>query len=143
MTVDVSAPVSAVGSIEIGAPPQAVWEILVGIDEWPSWNPDVKWVRCSGAVEAGTEFTWKAGPGTIRSTFTHVESPRLLAWKGTTLGIHAVHVWRLDASPSGTKLVTEESWAGLLPRIASSTMTKTLQKAIDSGLEAVRATAER
>ena len=116
---------------------------MAAIEEWPSWNPDVKWVTASGVVEPGTEFAWKAGPGTIRSTFTHVEAPTLLAWTGTTLGIHAVHTWRLEATSSGTRVTTEESWSGLLPRLLSRTMSRTLQTAIDSGLDALKAAAER
>jgi hypothetical protein len=44
-----------------------------------------------GAVARGSTFRWKAGPGTITSRIERVEPPRLIAWTGKTLGIHAIH----------------------------------------------------
>lgn len=143
MNIDADAPVRAEGATEVDASPQTVWDIMVAVEQWPSWNPDVKWARLNGAAEPGAEFTWKAGPGTIHSTFTDVDAPRLLAWTGTTLGIRAVHIWRLEGSASGTKVSTEESWSGLLPRILSSMMSRALQRAIDTGLESLKVAAER
>jgi hypothetical protein len=143
MNIDADAPVRAEGATYVDASLQTVWDIMVAVEQWPSWNPDVKWARLTGAVEPGAEFTWKAGPGTIRSTFTEVDAPEMLAWTGTTLGIRAVHIWRLEGSESGTKVSTEESWSGVLPRILSSMMSRALQKAIDTGLDALKAAAER
>lgn len=142
MIVDERAPVVAQGAIDIAAEPGRVWALMSSIEAWPSWNSDVKWARLDGELTPGSEFQWKAGPGTIRSTLTHVEEPSLLAWTGVTLGIHAVHVWRIERAASGTRVSTEESWSGLLPRLLSSAMTRNLQTAIDRGLNAVKAAAE-
>ena len=35
------APVFAASEIEIGADPDAVWDVLADFERWPSWNPDV------------------------------------------------------------------------------------------------------
>jgi uncharacterized protein YndB with AHSA1/START domain len=63
--------------IEIAAPPEIVWEVLIAFDSWPSWNPDVKSMSVQGGLAEGSVFRWKAGPGTITSTIGRVEPPRL------------------------------------------------------------------
>jgi uncharacterized protein YndB with AHSA1/START domain len=75
--VDREAPVIVEAEIEIAAPPEAVWEVLTDLARWPSWNPDVKSMSFEGAVAEGSDFRWKAGPGTITSTLRRVERPLL------------------------------------------------------------------
>jgi hypothetical protein len=88
-----------------------------------------------GAVQPGTTFSWKSGPGTITSTFQLVDRPTELAWTGKTLGIPAIHVYRLrpsDQRLGHTVVWTEESWSGLLARLLRRRFTTTLKTAIDT-----------
>ena len=77
--------------IDIDAPPQVVWEVLTRFENWPNWNPDVKSMSFPGALAPGTEFRWKAGPGTIVSTLDRIEPPGYISWRGRTLTISAYH----------------------------------------------------
>jgi hypothetical protein len=97
-------------------------------------------------MRPGTTFRWKSGPGTITSTFQVVDEPTELTWTGKTLGIPAIHVYRLRPSerhPGHTVVSTEESWAGLLARLLRKRFTTTLKTAIDTGLARLKAEAER
>jgi hypothetical protein len=54
-----------------------------------------------------------------------VDRPGEPAWTGKTLGIPAIHVYRLRPSeqhPGHTVVRTEESWSGLLARLARAPM---------------------
>jgi uncharacterized protein YndB with AHSA1/START domain len=141
--VDRDAPAIARAEAEIAADPETVWEILTGFEAWPSWNPDVASVALDGDVAEGTVFRWKTGRATITSTLRQVERPRAVAWTGKTTGIDAVHVWRLEPRDGGTLVRTEESWQGLLVRLLTGPMRKSLQKAVDGGLQHLKAEAER
>jgi uncharacterized protein YndB with AHSA1/START domain len=143
MEVDQSAPAVASSEIEIAAPPEIVWDVIADFDSWPEWNPEVKSMSIGGPVAEGTRFRWSAGPGTITSTLQRVERPNLIVWTGKTLGIDAVHVWRFEPRDSGTLVRTEESWAGLLPRLLRGRMQKALQESLDNGLPRLKAEAER
>ena len=143
MEVDRDAPAIARAEAEIAADPETVWEILTGFEAWPSWNPDVASVALDGDVAEGTVFRWKTGRATITSTLRQVERPRAVAWTGRTTGIDAVHVWRLEPRDGGTLVRTEESWQGLLVRLLTGPMRKSLQKAVDGGLQHLKAEAER
>jgi uncharacterized protein YndB with AHSA1/START domain len=141
--VDRDAPAIARAEAEIAADPETVWEILTGFEAWPGWNPDVASVALDGEVAEGTVFRWKTGRATITSTLRQVERPRAVAWTGKTTGIDAVHIWRLEPRDGGTLVRTEESWQGLLVRLLAGPMRKSLQKAVDGGLQHLKAEAER
>ncbi len=66
-----------------------------------------------------------------------------MSWTGTSLGIHAIHVWKLQPVDGRTRVQTEESWEGLLPRLASGYSRRTLDKALPDGLSHLKAEAER
>lgn len=141
--VDRAAPTVGSSELEIAAPPEIVWDVLTNVAAWPTWNPDVRSASLDGALVEGTHFRWKSGPGTITSTLRRVEPPHLIAWTGTTFGIEAIHVHRLERRGDATIVSSEESWNGLLVRLLRRSMGRTLQKALDSGLQHLKAEAER
>ena len=137
------APVRSSREVEIAAPPEVVWEVLTRFEEWPQWNPEVKSMSFDGPVAPGSEFRWKAGPGTIVSTLEQVEPPRFVRWRGRTMSIKAMHEWRLEPRDGGTHVETEESFSGLLARLFRGQLQKTLDKSLDAGLEDLKREAER
>jgi uncharacterized membrane protein len=141
--VNHDAPVFSRADGTIDAPVDDVWRILAAIEQWPTWNPDVKSVSIDGQAVDGATFRWKAGPGTISSTLTHVDRPRLIAWTGTTLGIRAFHVWRLEERDRRTHVRTEEAYEGLVARMLRRSLQKTLDTALTDGVRHLRAEAER
>jgi Polyketide cyclase / dehydrase and lipid transport len=141
--VDRSAPVVAHAEADVAASLEAVWELVAGIESWPSWNPDVRRASLEGRLAPGSTFRWKAGPGTIVSTLRNVDRPREIAWTGKTMGLAAVHVYRLEARDGGTYVVSEESWAGLPVRLLRGRLAKTLQSSLEAGLSRLKTAAER
>jgi len=137
------APVRSRREIEIAAPPEVVWEVLTGFERWPQWNLVVKSMSFDGPVEPGSQFRWKAGPGTIVSTLEQVEPPRYVRWRGRTMSIKALHEWRLEPRDGGTSVETEETFSGLLARIFRGQLQKTLDKSLDEGLTQLKREAER
>lgn len=53
-----------------------------------------------------------AVPDTGIDPIQQTDPPQVLAWTGKTLGITAVHVYRLEPRDGGTNVVTAESWRG-------------------------------
>jgi uncharacterized protein YndB with AHSA1/START domain len=140
--IDQQAPVVGVSEIEIAASPEAVWDVLTAFERWPSWNRDVKSLAMRGDVVPGSVFRWKAGPGTITSTIQRVERPRLIAWTGKTLGIEAIHFWRLEPRNGTTFVRTEESYEGLVARLLRRPLQKTLDRALADGLRYLKTEVE-
>lgn len=143
MEINRNAPATADGELRIDADPEIVFGVISGIDQWPSWNPDVKSVSVEGPVQPGTVFRWKAGPSSLTSTLRVVDPPREIAWTGTTMGIKAVHVFRFRVSDGGTMARSEESWEGLIARLLKGYSRRTLDKGIRSVLAHLKTEAER
>jgi uncharacterized protein YndB with AHSA1/START domain len=141
--INQNAPATAEGELWVDDDPQTVFAVIAAIDQWPSWNPDVKSVTVQGPVRPGTVFRWKAGPSSLTSTLQMVDPPHEIAWTGTTVGIKAVHVFRFQARDGGTLARSEESWEGLLARLLKGYSRKTLDKGIRSVLAHLKAEAER
>jgi uncharacterized protein YndB with AHSA1/START domain len=141
--VNESAPAVASAEVEVHADPETVWEVLTSIDEWPGWNPEVRFASLEDGLSEGTRFRWKAGPGTITSTLQRIERPRLIAWTGTTFGIKAIHVHRLEPQGGGTVVSSQESWDGLPVRILRRRMQRTLDQTLTAGLGHLKVEAER
>lgn len=142
MDIDRDAAITAGGNVEISASPAQVWAIMSDIGDWPSWNPDVREARLEGDLAPGSRFKWRAGPGRITSVLRSVEPGRELGWTGETMGVHAVHVWRLESSPQGTRVTTEESWDGWPTKLMRGRMERTLRSAIHHGLHALKTEVE-
>ena len=85
---------------------------------------------------------WSAGPGKITSVLRSVVQARELGWTGSTMGVHAVHVWRIEATQRGSRVTTEESWSGWTIRFMHKRMEKTLREAVFHGLHSLKAEAE-
>lgn len=143
MAAQENAPVRSTAEVEIDAPPQAVWEVLTDFQNWPHWNPDVKSMSFAGPLAPGSEFRWKAGPGTILSTLERIEPPRYIAWRGRTLTIDAYHEWWLEPHDGGTHVRTQESFYGLVARLLRRMLQKTLDKSFADGVERLKLEAER
>jgi hypothetical protein len=143
MEINRNAPATAEGELQIAADPQTVYAVISSIDQWPSWNPDVKSVTLQGPVQPGTLFRWKAGPSCLTSTLQVVDPPGEIVWTGTTMGIKAVHVFRFRGNDGGTLARSEESWEGLPPSLLRGYSRRTLDKGIHSVLQHLKVEAER
>ena len=143
MEIHKNAPVVARSRVQIAADPEAVWELLTDLEKWPTWKTDVRSMALHGPLKPGSIFVWKAGPGTIRSTLQEVDPPRAVGWTGSTFGVKAIDVFRLEASEGGTLVREAESWEGFVVRLFAGRMRKTLQSSLDSGLAELKAEAER
>lgn len=142
MHINQKAPVSAFGQIEVNATPETVWEIMTAIHRWPEWNPDIREVSVEGELKPGTKFRWKSGPGTIKSTLQTLQPPNTISWTGKTLGISAVHVWRMESLGDVTVVQTEESWDGFIATVFRKRSQEVLKNAIYSGLQFLKQAAE-
>jgi uncharacterized protein YndB with AHSA1/START domain len=140
--IDESAPVTAAGTIAIAAAPELVWDLLADITRWPEWCADIDSASLPGPVAHGEVFRWKAGPAKLVFTIQTADRPVEIGWTGRTLGLNAVHVWRLERDGDTTTAHTEESWGGLPARLMPRTMRKSLQKTLDAWLDDRRTTVE-
>lgn len=141
--IEVRGSLVAVAEDRIAAPIEVVWQVLSALDEWPRWNTAVRSMRADDGARDGAVFRWRAGPGTITSTVLRAEPPTGIAWRGRTLGIEALHVWRLEAHGADTVVRTEESYSGLVARLFRPLLRRALEQALEQGLADLKVESER
>src|SRR5215470_9875791 len=129
---DMSA-VHAAAEVQIEAPITMVWKTLTDFAHWSQWNNAVSRVHVVGPIAPGTVFRWKSGGAPIRSRIAEVCAPYRIAWTGRMLGIRARHAWMLYETAEETRVRTEESFSGFLPRLFPSVAHSILSKALTEG----------
>jgi len=116
LNINRSAPVTAAGEITVAANADVVWDVLAAIDRWPDWNPDIQGASLQGPLAVGSSLAGKRAPELFNSTILQLNRPqiygldRLDAWNQTQSIF-----WRLESIGEKTRVITEESWEGLLP----------------------------
>jgi len=136
------APVEASSTVEVGASPGVVWNVLADIDGWPDWNPAIREVSVDGDIEVGTHFRWATGPGTVTSHLTLVEAPAAIAWSGSFMTIIHDQAWTVETAPTGSIVTVRTALSGPLARLFARRLAKGQQAALDAWAGLLRLEAE-
>lgn len=140
--VDARAPVQAHAVIDIAAPKQIVWQLLIHASDWPRWNQDIDEVSARGPLSQGDSFLWHTGVSTIHSQVQLWQPQSRLAWTGTAYTAKAVHVWNLHADDAThTRVEVDESMDG--PLISAMLSSRQLTAMCQDWLAALKKAAER
>ena len=136
--------------IEIAAPPERVWAILLDFSAHPEWNPFVRSI--SGLPEPGARLRVfvkpEGGRGmTFRPKVLVASASRELRWLGRLLlpGLFdGEHYFQLAAVGSGrTRFVHGERFSGILVGLARSGLEAGTRAGFVAMNEALKARAER
>lgn len=117
-------------SIEIAAGPDAVWAVLTGFADYPSWNPLI--TEASGELTEGATLTLRMDSGGTTRTFTPTvlaaRANEELRWRGTfysRLLLSGEHRFLLKPVPDGTELVQSERFTGVVVPLLAKVLTQT------------------
>jgi uncharacterized protein YndB with AHSA1/START domain len=110
-------------SIEIAAPPEAVWRVLVDVERWPEWTESMTSVRRldAGPLAVGSEARVKQpGLRAATMTVTQINDGQSFTWETRplpTVTVSAVHaIERIDA---GSRVTLSIRSTGLLAPLLS------------------------
>jgi uncharacterized protein YndB with AHSA1/START domain len=142
LQIQANAPYAVRKEVVISAPIEHVWQLLTDFDRWPQWQEAVKTSKIEGRLIPNSIFRWNSGGMRLVSTLQVVEPPQSVAWTGRGLGTDAVHIWHLESVAGGTRVTTEESLAGWLPRLLKVFMPGFLDASLTKTLDDLRKAAE-
>jgi hypothetical protein len=116
-------------TIQIDAPPGAVWAVLTDLDRYPEWNPLFR--EASGQVAVGSRITLRsAHPAngrlmTVKPKITVADPGAELRWVSSLPGIiSGEHRFTLTLADGGTRLEQSETFRGLLAAFPGKTFTQ-------------------
>ncbi|WP_372786242.1 SRPBCC domain-containing protein [Phenylobacterium sp.] len=113
------APVHVVNSLEIAAPPEAVWKVLIRAADWSGFYANASKVVVEGGgadLHAGARFTWRTFGVGLKTEVKEFEPFERIAWLAVAPGIEAYHAWLIEPSPGGCRVITEETQHGFAAR---------------------------
>ena len=104
-------------SVEIAAPPSAVWRVMSDVERWPEWTSSVTSVRITppAPVGIGTRATIKQPkfpPAFWR--VTEVEPNRHFTWVSSAPGMQVVARHSIEPIPSGSRITLALRFNGFL-----------------------------
>lgn len=109
----------ALNDIDIKAPPEVVWMLLVDAENWLSYFPaedQVKILTGEAELALGTKYSRVTVGFPMSLTVTEFEPLRRLAWAttvdGDETGSSAYHGWVITPTNDGCHVLTEETQQG-------------------------------
>lgn len=112
-------PLHVRNELEMSVPCDQVWQHLVRAPLWPTWYPNSFRVRLSQAepdLRMGTRFSWITFLTYIKSEVIVFDAGRETGWAAHGFGCTGYHVWQLQSTDKGCRVVTEETQKGWLVR---------------------------
>ena len=128
-------------TIQIDAPPAAVWAVLTDLGRYPEWNP--LFPEAAGEVAVGMRIVLRAvhpASGrtmTVKPKITVADPGAELRWTSSLPGIiSGEHSFVLTAADGGTRLVQTETVGGILAAAQPAARTETSFQALNQALKA-------
>jgi uncharacterized protein YndB with AHSA1/START domain len=111
-------------AIDIKAPPQVVWDIIVNAEAWPSWYQGATNVKVQnvsdGKLKADSAFSWQTMGQDFTSKIMEFNPPYRLSWESRKSTIQGYHAWLIVPSAGGgARLISDESMHGFLASMQS------------------------
>jgi hypothetical protein len=132
--------------IDIHAPPDVVWDIIVHVEDWPNWYAGATDLTVSqgdrGRVTAGSMVRWKTMGLKFDSYVREFEPHTRFAWESRKPVIQGYHAWLLMPIAGGTRVITDESFNGFLAYLQGAFIPKKLHGLHQTFLEELKRKAE-
>lgn len=107
-------------TVQIPAPPEAVWAVLADTAGWAEWNPMQPGFACALAPGAKGRIAVRLLGITlwVPIQLDRVEPGRALSWRGGVPRVFtAVHGFVLSPTPDGTRVDHIERFTGIIPAL--------------------------
>ncbi|MFJ9760546.1 SRPBCC domain-containing protein [Streptomyces sp. NPDC101149] len=109
----------ALNDIDVKAPPEVVWKLLVDAENWSNYFPpedQVKILTSESELVLGTRFSRVTVDFSMTLNVTEYEPITRLAWAttvdGDETGSSAYHGWVITPTDDGCHVLTEETQQG-------------------------------
>ena len=133
-------------TVTIDAPAQRVWDLTIGVTNWPSFTPTVQKLERleSGPMQVGSRARIKQ-PGQTAAiwTVTRLAPGREFAWQTKRMGVTMTGTHRVEPTDSGCRNTLAIDVAGPGSRLFGMLFGPLLRKAIATENAALRDEARR
>jgi uncharacterized membrane protein len=107
-------------TVDISAPPEAMWAVISDVESWPEWTASVTSVRplSPGPLQVGSRVRIKQPrlPATVWTVSDLVEGERF-TWTATSPGVNTRASHRVVPAAEGSRVTLSIDQAGILGRL--------------------------
>ena len=134
--------------IDIGAPPQVVWDILIHAAKWPEWYNRAEGINLmnsdGGKLSASSVFIWNPA-GKFTSTVKEFNPPYSTAWLGETdhKKMTVYNAWVIIPTKDGCKVIANETQNGPKTKVEKVFAPNMVSKNIGQWLVGLKEQAEK
>lgn len=134
--------------IHIKAPPAVVWNLLIRALDWEKWYEGAENVQFPNhpgdtVLRDSMWFTWKTMGLHFTSYVRAYQPEKFLAWESVKSSIQGYHIWRIEPTAEGCKVITQESQNGWMTFFEKTFQGKKLHRIHDIWLTEMKKKAEQ
>lgn len=132
-------------SIDITAPPDAVWSVLRDVPAWPRWTESItaaEWVSGNGLVVGARARLTVRGAGKAVWTVTAVDEGRSFTWESRVGGVRSAASHVIEAAPGGSRVTLAVDLTGLLATLLRPLVARTTRANLEAEAEGLKKLAE-
>jgi uncharacterized protein YndB with AHSA1/START domain len=104
-------------TVDIDAPPERVWDVMVDVEKWPEWTPSMSSVKRldPGELRVGSRARIKQ-PGLAPNTMTvtHLERDKTFTWATRAPGLLVTATHTVEPRGKGSQVILSVTFDGLI-----------------------------
>ena len=112
-------------TVDIDAPPERVWDVMMDLEKWPEWTPSMSSVQRldSGELREGSRVRIKQpklAPTTM--TVTHIEADKSFTWRAKAPGLVITATHTIVKKGNGSQVTLSLFFDGFVGGILARAM---------------------
>lgn len=137
------APVKCTKTILINSSPEEVWNVLVNVNLWTTWQFDIAKSIMNGRLKKNTSIIWEAEDVEFHSVIHTLEPYKRIGWRCKMLGMQLEHSWYFSKVNGVTQVTTQQTIDGFLARLFKKSVTLSIEYDILRWLEFLKMECEK
>lgn len=112
-------------SIDIAAPAEKVWSVLVDVGSWPEWNPTCERIEGEVALGSTVKAFTKMAPGrAFPVKVAELEENKMMTWQGgMPLGLFkGTRTFTLTPKGEGVEVHVKEEFTGPMAKLVGKSI---------------------
>jgi len=104
-------------TVDIDAPPERVWDVMIDVEKWPEWTPSMSSLRRldPGEPREGSRVRIKQpGLAPTTMTITHIERDKCFTWRAKAPGLEVTATHTITKKGAGSQVVLSLYFDGLV-----------------------------
>ena len=133
-------------TIDIAAPPDAVWRVLADVERWPEWTPSMRSVKLESdgpfAVGSRAKLGVAGAPMSSMWEVTSLGAGRSFVWESAQPGMRTIAGHYIEATDAGSRVRLTIDMNGPLATLMSPYLMRVTRRNVTQEAEGLKRRSE-